>query len=263
MIDLHSHILPGIDDGCADIAESLAFARATAADGVRGIIATPHSAEVLEQGLTTAVLQGRVAHLNSLLNSEGISLEVYPGCEVFAEPDSPGKLKDGRLTTLNLGRYVLLEPPMQGLPLYFDLLIFELQTAGFIPILAHPERNSDVLAQPEKLLTWIQRGAMAQVTSASLLGGFGRQVQQVARRMVKQRWVQILSSDAHGADVRSPQTRLARAEVVALIGEEGAQLMTVDVPTGVLQNEFTRFPPPEETVQARSFFGRIFRSRDG
>ena len=167
MIDLHSHILPGLDDGPATLEESLEIARRAAADGVRVIAATPH---VRDDYPTEAVTMKRaVAELRGVIQKEGIPIEVRPGGEIAI--DWLDRLAEDDLIRFGLGgspRYVLVEFPYAGWPLSLHEWIFRLVTKGVTPVIAHPERNSEVQDDPSELRPLVDAGALVQITAASL-----------------------------------------------------------------------------------------------
>jgi tyrosine-protein phosphatase YwqE len=258
MYDLHSHILAGIDDGARDLAESLEIARIAVASGVLAMAATPHSSELLQYDYTAAFIQARVEHLQAELRASDIPLTVYAGAEVFAEHDTVTKIKDGRLATINNTRYVLLEPPFDSLPVFFERLLFDLQTSGYVPVLAHPERNAAVIHDPALLYGWSRRGILAQVSTASLLGGFGSRVRETARLLVQRHWVHLVASDAHHPIVRPPGFALVLAELRRLAGEDVARRLTVDVPEAILADRVPDLQAPEEPEAAhKSIINRV------
>jgi protein-tyrosine phosphatase len=258
MYDLHAHILDGIDDGARDLLESLDIARNAVAGGVVGMVATPHSAELLLFDLTAAVVRERVEELQGHLRSHGIGLTVYPGAEIFAEYDTVAKIKDGRLGTINNTRYVLLEPPFASLPVFFEQVLFDLQTSGYLPVLAHPERNAAVIRDPTLLYGWARRGILTQLSATSLLGGYGTRVRELARQLVQRRWVHLLASDAHNTRTRPPGLTLVFAELERLVGEEEARRLTIHVPEAILAGRVPALPAPEEPDTAhKHIFGRV------
>lgn len=263
MIDLHAHILPGVDDGARDLDESLAMARLSVAGGVSGMVATVHSAEALALGLTSDVMGRRAGELQSWLRDRGVDLAIYPGSEVFADSDSLRRVRDGSLATLNGSRYVLVEAPMTSLPAYFDRLLFDFQAAGYVPVVAHPERNAGILKRPDTMRDWAARGVLNQVTAGSIVGDYGRRAQHLARVAIQQRWAHVVASDAHGAVVRPPLMAKARADVAALVGAAEAERLFHGVPQSIVRDEEIEVLPPRgEPPHKARWFG-LFRERDG
>jgi protein-tyrosine phosphatase len=195
MIDVHSHILLGIDDGARELEEALEIARLAVADGIRVMVATPHlfKHNTVDLG---AINEKRVIleHLDTFrdrLAAEGIDLEILPGCDVPLSPEALSLLEEDRVLTVNDGkRYLLLELPDFSLPPALEDICFGLQCRGITPIITHPERHLFIQEQPDKLRRVINLGCLAQLTASSLTGGFGRQVAKVSRQLVKKGYIQ-------------------------------------------------------------------------
>lgn len=196
MIDIHSHILPGLDDGAKNMDETLSIARQLYKSGFRTLIATPH---VLEDNYlapedilsATELVRQRVAEA-------GIELEILPGAENYIFPDMAKWAGDGKLMTLgNAGKYILLELPMLEIPRYTDKVFFELQVKGLTIVLAHPERNKGLGEEPERLVEWAGRGVLFQLDLRSLAGRYGPQAKHLAEIMLRSNLIHFVGSDAH------------------------------------------------------------------
>lgn len=201
MIDLHCHILPGVDDGARDMEEALAMARLAVGDGISTIVATPHL-QPQDFGNPQYILEG-VSGLQEALQAEDLPLEVLPGAEVPAVPEVLEHLD----TVPRLGpqdRYLLLEIPLVGMPTYMEEMVFSLQLAGITPVLAHVERSQFTQRNPDVLLRLAERGCPLQINADSLLGRNGRAVRTLAQRLLREVPGCILSTDAHNADQRPP-----------------------------------------------------------
>jgi len=230
VIDLHSHILPGLDDGVRTVEDALALARAAAAEGVEAIVATPHVRA--DYPTTAAQMEDGVAGLTAALDEAGVPLRVLPGGELDLEWLSRLDSEELRRFTLaGSGLYVLLEFPYDGWPLGLLPTIARLRAAGITPLLAHPERNSSVQERPERLEEAIGAGALAQVTSASIEGRLGRRARAAAGRLLELGLVDVIASDSHGAEVRSFGLRAA-AE--SLRDAELARYLTVEAPAAIV-----------------------------
>lgn len=203
MLDMHVHILPGLDDGSPDLEESLAMARIAVEDGIDTIIATPHVMKGIYNNSRTAIIDA-VHELQRKLDAENIALTLKYGAEYYLEPDLPDKLAGGELLTLNNGPYLLVELPSASVPAYTSRVIYELQLQGIIPILAHPERNAGFISQPELLREYADKGILAQVTTGSISGILGRTVQRTALKFIRENLVHFVASDAHSASRRIP-----------------------------------------------------------
>jgi len=257
MIDIHNHILPGLDDGAASIEEALQMAAISEADGVSTVVATPHVIAGLYDN-TRQQIQKAVGFFNSILSEKGSLLQVLPGAEYRLEPDLPQRLCEGQLMTLNdTGRYLLIELPLVFVPDYTEELLYEIQLQGVIPILAHPERNPELGRNPGLLLSLVQRGVLAQVTAGSLLGNFGRTAKRAAYKMFETGQAQVVASDAHSARRRSPALTAAAREIGIRWGAAFVQDVFSTYPRRIVDGE-----PVEPILQEpeTGFLGRMFRS---
>jgi protein-tyrosine phosphatase len=201
MIDLHSHILPGLDDGARDLEDALEIARTAVADGITAIAATPH---VREDYPTTAdAMENGVRQLRKAIESEGIELELLTGGEISLE--QLDRLSSDELRRFGLGgnpRYLLLETPYRDWPLSFGEIVFRLGALGITAVIAHPERNGSVQADVDKVADLVRAGALIQVTAASLDGRLGSRARNCARKLLNAELVDMVGSDAHTAGLR-------------------------------------------------------------
>ena len=252
MIDLHAHILPGLDDGAKDMADTVAMARVAATDGIAAIAATSHSTDIAGR-LDAADLRRLVAEVQAALAAAELDIAVYVGLENHLTPDLPQLLADGRALPLNDTRYVLVELPLQSYPIYTNDTLFNIQVAGYQPILAHPERNAVIMDDLSRLETLVHRGLLAQVTAASLSGDFGSRVRRVAEEMVRRRLVHIIASDAHAATPpRSPLLSGAVAVAARLIGDAAARAMVEATPRAIVAGQPVYVEPPLAESKRRS-----------
>jgi len=236
MIDLHSHILRGIDDGARSLEDSLEIARAAVADGITVIAGTPHVRD--DWPTDPGVMEHRVAELADELRRAGIQLEVRRGGEIAVAWLSRLRLEE--LRRFGLGgnpRYLLVETPYYGWPPALADSMFSLLASGVTPVLAHPERNAEVQAHPDRLVQLVEGGVLVQVTCASLDGRIGRRPQACARRLIDAELVHLLASDAHHASVRAVGMRSAAKAV----GGKLAEWLTSEVPAAIISD--TPIPP--------------------
>ena len=210
MIDLHCHVLPGLDDGAADPATSLAMAELAAADGIRTMVATPHVNFAYEYPLE-AIGRG-VCQLNELLSDAAVPVRVVAGAEL--DVARLIELSDGELQALSLGDgpSLLLESPFGHAGLLEDV-VFDLQLRGYTTVLAHPERCPTFQRDVELLGRLVERGALCSITAGSLAGMFGSTVRRFALHLLREELVHDISSDAHDSDRRPPLIGLARREM--------------------------------------------------
>jgi protein-tyrosine phosphatase len=251
MIDLHCHILPGIDDGAADLAMSLMMARACVTDGVTTVACTPHILPGLYHNTGPQIRQA-VAALQQAVDAEGIPLKLITGADVHIVPDFVAGLRDGRLLTLGDTRYVLVEPPHHTAPARLEDLFFALLVAGYVPILTHPERLSWITANYDTIKRLVAAGVWMQVTAGSLAGSFGRQPTYWAERMLDEGCVHILATDAHDSKRRPPILGAGRALAAKRVGEIEAEHLVFTRPQGVVSNaQPTDLPTPAAAVSLK------------
>lgn len=224
MIDLHSHILPALDDGSRSLDETVRMARAAAADGVRTMVTTPHYDHphfATERARADAAREAVVARLAE----EGIALDLVPGGEVTLSAHTAERLQGGAVPVIGRGPYFLLEL-CDPLPRGLDQALFQLRLQGHHPILAHVERERTFQTQPEVLHRLVAQGALCQVTAMSVAGRFGRRAEKAARDFLEAGLVHFIASDAHNGDVRPPGLADAVAAATRLIGRDAEALVT-------------------------------------
>jgi len=222
MIDIHSHILPGMDDGARTMSDALEMARLAAMQGIRYVIATPHHANGHYETPAPRI-RAAVEELNAQLNRAAITLTVYTGQEIRVFRELIEEWEQGSLCTLADSRYMLLELPSSHIPTYFGEIVHELVIRGVVPIIAHPERNAQINASPNELLTYIAQGALCQLTAHSLIGKFGRKIQRRSRLLCQSGMVHFIASDAHNCHYRAFQLKTAYEVAAKRLGEEREQ----------------------------------------
>ncbi len=235
MIDLHCHLLPGIDDGAPDLATSLAMARLAVADGITTIACTPHIYPGLYEN-TAAGIRVAIRALQARLDQAGIALRLVDGADIHLAPDLLAGLRADRLPTLNRTRYLLLEPPHHVAPPRFEEQVFNLLANGYVPLITHPERLTWIEDNYPIFLRLARAGAWLQLTAGSLTGRFGRRPKYWSQRLIDEGPVHVIASDAHSVQRRPPL--LAEAQLVAArqVGDAEAWAMVRDRPQGVLAN---------------------------
>lgn len=239
MIDLHTHILPGLDDGSKNLAESLSMAQVASDDGIHTIVATPHVLQGVFDNDKNKILLA-VTQLNQTLQEQNIAVHILPGAEYYLEADIPLKLSQGELLTINNnGRYLLVELPSAFIPEYTAQVLYEIQLQGVTPIIAHPERNAGFSRRPDILQEMISRGVLAQVTSASITGLFGKKVKRTAFSFLRRGLVHLVSSDAHSSRGRAPLLSQAQKEIEKHHGSHIAQLLVIQNPGSIIKGEST------------------------
>ncbi len=248
MIDLHSHILPGVDDGPETMEGSLEIARAAVGDGITVLAATPHVRD--DHPTEPDVMEERVGEVRRALAAAGIPLDVRKGGEVAIERlDRLGE-EVRRFGLAGNPDYLLLEFPYYGWPLGLHDRVFQLRTRGITPVIAHPERNAEVQSSPERLQLIVDAGALVQVTAASVDGRIGRRSEEAGLALVELGLVHLLASDAHHAAVR--EIGMTRA-VKKIGGGELGRWLSEDVPGAIVRGEPL---PPRPESRRRGRFGR-------
>jgi protein-tyrosine phosphatase len=267
LIDLHSHLLPGVDDGAKDLAMSLAMARVAAADGITTIACTPHLLAGVYNNNGPAIRRA-VAQLAESIAKADIPITLVTGADVHITPDLDVQLRDGRALTLNNSRYLLLEPPHHVLPPRLEDLIFGLQAGGYVPILTHPERLSWVEGHYDLIRRLVSSSVLMQITAGSVMGRFGRGPRYWAERMLDEGLCHLLATDAHNTEQRAPRMAEARDLVAQRLGDDEAINLVLRRPQGILNNLSPADLPPlpqrkpwqqQSTAEAPSLWGNILK----
>ena len=250
MIDLHCHLLPGIDDGAPDLAVSLKMARALVADGVSVAACTPHILPGLYHN-SGPQIRAATLTLQNVLNDQGIPLQLTTGADNHIVPDFLPQLRSGHLLPLADSRYVLVEPPHHVAPPRLEAFFFGLLLGGYIPILTHPERLTWISSHYEALKRLVKAGAWVQVTAGSMSGIFGRNARYWCERMLDEGCVHLIATDAHDVSRRPPNLSEGRELAAKRVGEIEAQHLVVTRPEGVLRNDLpSNLPPPKAAVSS-------------
>jgi protein-tyrosine phosphatase len=239
MIDLHTHVLPGVDDGPTTISESLEILADSVESGVRGVAATPHVRD--DYPTTAALMETLVAGLRVEAKAKGIALDILTGGEIAL--DRLAVTPKAELRRFGLGgnsRYLLIEFPYYGWPQNLAEQLASLRSAGFRAVLAHPERNAEVQAGPGRLEPLVDSGTLVQLTSASLSGNLGRQCQTAALRLLELGLAHMVASDVHARGARAGLAAVAEA----ISHEPLARWLTADVPHAIVSNDAVPVRPP-------------------
>ncbi|UOQ45389.1 tyrosine protein phosphatase [Halobacillus salinarum] len=213
MIDIHSHILPGVDDGAQTTEDSLDMARAAVEDGIHTIIATPHHRNGKYDNYKTDILT-RVKEFNQQLENHNIPLTVLPGQETRIQGDMIEGLEHNKILPINEDSgYVFVEFPSDHVPRYSKRLLFDIQVAGYKPVIVHPERNSTIIQHPNILFEMVEKGSLTQITAASLVGKFGKKIKRFTHQLIEANLTHLIASDAHNTTTRGFCMKDAFAEL--------------------------------------------------
>ena len=259
MFDVHCHILPGLDDGAENWAESIEMARIAAADGISGVVCTPHQSPDFPENLRYKVIAS-VETLRTKLREAAIGLQLYPGCELAIDPNLPAKIESGESLTINDNRKIaLVEMPADTIPPDLAGFFRTLQTKGINIILAHPERNPLLIKHPAELLKWVQAGIMVQITAGSLNGYYGDEILDFSLELLQHRMVHFVASDSHSRDMRRPVLSMARTITEEIIGPGETRKIFCEYPVSVLRGDVPDTPPPIPIEKKTPLIRRFFR----
>jgi len=225
-VDIHTHLLPGIDDGPREMSAALDIARRAVVDGTEIMVATPHQRDVM-LGSSVQHVRNLVSELNGRLRAEEEPhrpvVRIVTGMENHIEPGLPDWVEDGRALPISDTRFILSEPPFASYPDYVDEVLSRLQDLRLVPIIAHPERNTVLQRDAKKIRRMVEDGMLIQLTAGSLLGDFGRPAQRLAEQLVRDGTAHFIASDTHRpVDARTPELSPAYDRVVELTDEQRA-----------------------------------------
>ena len=245
MIDLHCHILPGVDDGAGDIAESLAMARMAVADGIRTIVATPHTFNEVYFNPPEKIFQ-YIDQLRQILSSEQIELRLLPGTDAHICTRMMARVRNREVCTVNEnGRYLLVEFPAQTIPAGAREELFQLKLNHVTPIITHPERNLVFQNNLDYLYDLVGMGCLVQITAMSVTGEMGEDAMECAHRLLEFRLGHVMASDAHSADSRPPLLSAGVEAAAQILGSRReAEAMVLDRPEAILDGAAVEVPDP-------------------
>jgi protein-tyrosine phosphatase len=239
LIDLHCHLLPGIDDGPETLEEALAMARLALADGIQKAYVTPHLHIGHWDNDRSRIAAAVTAH-RAALATAGIALELGFAAEVRCDYDVVPLVEEERvpfLGTLGGYRVVLLELPHSHVPVGADKLVAWLLARKIRPMIAHPERNKEILRKPEKLLPFVRQGCLLQLTADAVAGGFGTACARRAAEFLEAGWVSVLASDAHDTRARPPRISAGRDAAARIVGAVEAEKLVRATPLAIVSGE--------------------------
>lgn len=234
MIDIHSHILPSLDDGASDWDEALQMVQQAAAEGIHTIVATPHHANGRYLN-PASIVKRSVEEMNDRIAQLGLDVTVLPGQEVRVYDQLLENLNEGQLVGLNHSQYLLLELPSSRIPKQMEEMIHELSLLGITPIIAHPERNTEIARNPEVLSGWIELGVLSQLTAQSISGENGKKLKSLSLELIKDGVAHLVASDAHDIIRRPFYLSKAYDVIKHELGSE-VELYLLDNATRVVSN---------------------------
>lgn len=260
MIDIHSHILPGVDDGSENMAESLEMARMYIENGFKKVIATPH---YIEGEVNSGKDKNKrvLEELKEELLSNNLDLEVYLGNEIYTTMNMMDFLENKKAASLNDSKYILIEFPMYDIPLYIDNLIYEIQLGGYVPIIAHPERNSKIIEDPNILYNFIKKGALGQLNLPSIEDMYGSKIKATGEILLENKMIHFLGTDSHSKGNRSPAVGNSLERVREIVGRGKFREISRLNAESVLKNKQLEVEAPVEYRKSRGLFGFFKRKK--
>lgn len=201
LIGIHSHILPGIDDGAVDEQASIDMARVAVEEGITHIVASPHHKNLTYENYCNEIRM-KVTLLNDLFTSKNLDLTVIPGQEVRIYGDILKDLAQGEIQTINDSKYLLIEFSSDAGSHYASQIFYDMKMEGIQPIIVHPERNRELLNNPEKVYDFVRNGALTQVTTAAVVGKFGGKIATFSEQLIQANLTHLIASDAHNTTTR-------------------------------------------------------------
>lgn len=257
MIDLHCHILPGLDDGPEHLDGSLEMARRAASDGIRVIVATPHTHNSVYSNPFDDVRRCADT-VDEAVRNEGLCTAVRPGLEVHMCAGMVQRLEEGDIGTLNdTGRYMLVEFPFQALPTGYRNELFQLRLKGITPVIAHPERNLVLQNELERVYELVEMGCLLQLTGMSITGELGEEAMVCARELLELRLAHVIASDAHSHENRPPVLSSA-VDAATRILKNGSEArdMVSRTPAAIIEGRSVDVPEPLRVVK-KGWFARL------
>ncbi len=236
MIDVHSHILPNIDDGSRSIEETFNLIKEAKEAGFEGIVCTSHYMEnYYETNRPEREVWINAIHEN--LENKNIDMNLYLGNEIYMSDNIIELLEDGKATTMNDTSYVLFELPMNAEPMNLYDMVYEMQQYKIVPILAHPERYSFVQTDPELIYDLIDKGVLMQANYGSIIGQYGKKAQMIVQKFLENNMIHMLGTDVHRQNTIYPKIPEIILELKSLIGEEKVKELTTINPELVINNK--------------------------
>lgn len=250
MVDIHSHICYGVDDGARSIEESIAMLEMASAGGTTDIVATPHSD--LKFHFHPEVVAQRVAELQERM---GDRIRIHRGCDFHLFFDNIRScLEDRTKYTINGKRYLMVEFADSSIPKSINDVFTSFLQKNITPVITHPERNALLMGRVGDMVKWVRSGCLIQITGASLTGRFGKSAEANCRRLMDQKMVHFVASDAHDTEWRPPDMREARAIVAERWGEATAERLFETYPKIALTDQYIDCEDPEDVPEKKSFF---------
>lgn len=256
MIDIHSHILPGVDDGSSGIEESIRMAELYLENGIDKVIVTPHYIEGTD---STTLDENKVVleNLKRVLKKKNLDLKLYLGNEIYVSPDTLSHITNRKAATLNETKYVLVELPMHDIPMYMKNTIYELSLKGYIPIIAHPERNTKIQENPNILYEFIEGGALAQLNLPSIEGRYGSRPKEIGEILLAHNMIHFVGTDAHSTRTRSPKVEKSLGILKEIVDKDTSERITYLNGKALLEDKLICVDEPVRYEEKKGFFSML------
>ncbi|SCH16013.1 tyrosine-protein phosphatase [Romboutsia sp. 1001713B170207_170306_H8] len=258
MIDIHCHILPGVDDGAVDLEEALEMARIAEKEGIKKIINTSHFHPEFKY-IMGEELVDIVDRFNITLKANKINLEVLLGNEIYYTDEIIENLDTLSFYTLNKSKYVLIEFSPMNIPKNLADVVYEVKLKGYTPVLAHVERYNNIIENPNIIYDCIKEGAIIQVNASSILGKHGKEIKRTSDILLDNNMVHIIASDAHGSERRRPQLKEAYNFVENKYSKEVADNLFNNNQSLIIKNEDIIIPKAIRYEEKKGLFSKLFK----
>ena len=258
MIDMHCHILPGIDDGASDLEEALEMARIAESEGIKKIVNTSHFHPEFKYTMGEELVEA-INSFNVALKANKIDLEVLIGNEIYYTDEIIEELHNLNFHTLNNSKYLLIEFSPMNVPKNLADVVYEVKLKGYIPVLAHVERYNNIIENPNIIYDCIKEGAIIQVNASSILGKHGKEIKKVSDILLDNNMIHIVASDAHGSERRRPQLREAYEFVKNKYSEETADNLFKNNQSLIRENKDIIIPRASMYEEKRGLFSKLFK----
>lgn len=243
MIDIHSHLVYGVDDGSKNIKDTITMLEEAEWAGFTDIIFTPHYMEGVYE-VPCEEIKNRISNIEDRTNK--VSLNIYQGNEIYISNEMMSLINTKKAMSLNNSRYVLFELPMRDRPMNLDQVIYDLLQAGKTPVMAHPERYTYVQENPNMLLDYIDQGVLFQANYGSIMGKYGGEIKNTVKKLLKHDMIHFLGSDNHRTNSIYREIPKIMPVLEEWIGERRVEQLTVDNPIHILKDEEFEIDEPEE-----------------